>query len=159
MDNKSEEETNHVVTNHGVDVDADNKTQEGTPLFDTLCLAAAVVTLSPQTNNNVASPGTPHSLSATIDARDTPHLLDFHHSVLGTITLPPANRRICKPEISDKQKEHMSSVNKHQQKCFVKKNFTFDAKTIIKELRDNVPTVGLTDLCHLSKVVFNCFNY
>ena len=90
MDNKSEEETSHLVTDHGVNAAANNNTQEGTPLFDTLCYAAAVVTLLPQTNDNVASPGTPHGLSATINARDTPDPLDFHHLVLGAIPLPLA---------------------------------------------------------------------
>ena len=53
----------------------------------------------------------------------------------------------------------MSSLNKQNLKRFAKKNFKLDGKTIIKELRDNVPTVGSKDLCHLSKVVFHCFNY
>ena len=53
----------------------------------------------------------------------------------------------------------MSSLNKQNLKRFAKKNFKLDGKTIIKELRDNVPTVGSKDLCHLSKVVYHRFNY
>ena len=88
MDDKSEEETDHLLTDHVVDAAANDNTQEGTPFFDTLCHAPAVVTLSPQTNDDVASPGTPHGLSATINARDTPDPLDIYHSVLGTIASP-----------------------------------------------------------------------
>ena len=102
MDDKSKEETDHLVTNHGVDAATKNNTQEGNTLFDTLCHDAAVVTLSPQTHNDVALPGTPQGLSATINACDTPHLLDFHHLLLENIALPVVERHIWKPKKSNK---------------------------------------------------------
>ena len=46
MVDKSEEETNHLITNQGFDAAANDNTQEVTALFDTLCHSTAVVTLS-----------------------------------------------------------------------------------------------------------------
>ena len=137
MNNKSEEETDHIVAVHGVDADANNNTQEviplfytlchaavatllsqthngvpltdneqeGTSLFDTLCCAAAVVTLLPQTHNNVTLPGTPQCLSATINARDTPNLLNYHHLLIEHITSQVVERDNLKPKTSNKQKQ------------------------------------------------------
>ena len=141
------------------DVPSPDNAREGTPLFDTLCRAAAVVTLSPKTHDDVASPGTTQGLSATINVRDTPNLLDYHHSTLQHIQSPLVNGHIRKRTISMKQKEHISSMNKINLKRYAKRSFTLDGKTILNELRVNILTVGATDLNHLLKVVYSRFNF
>ena len=75
-------------------------------------LLSAAVTLSPQTHKDVASPGTPQGLSATMNARDTPDLLDYHHLLLEHISLPVVERQNWKPKTSNKQKEQISSMHK-----------------------------------------------
>lgn len=87
MDNKSEDETDDLVTDHGVGATTNDNTQERTPLFDTLCVMLLLLCRTHMhTHNKVTRLGSPQGILARINARNAPDILDNHPLTLSTRT-------------------------------------------------------------------------